>query len=199
MRPLNASTTGRSIGSKPCSRKSAASAASSSAARTFRLRTSRVSSSVGSPTACSWRRAPSSSCRATTAQLARETTCERILASRPSLKSGKRSYSCRSWVTEPSSALLVRGDVVDGLPDGLDLLRVLVRDLDPKLVLELHDQLHEIERVGIEILLEGGVIGDLVLVDSELLRQDFLDPLEDFLSRCCHLTSLAGGFRARGC
>src|SRR5215210_6590725 len=190
MRALNASTTGRSIGSKPCSRKSAASAASSSAARTFRLRTSRVSSSVGSPTACSWRRAPSSSCRATTAQLARETTCERILASRPSLKSGKRSYSsratassstlsprnssrsyeaarsgaqeecvktgsarsrgsasisCRSWVTEPSSALLVRGDVVDGLPDGLDLLRVLVRDLDPKLVLELHDQLHEIE------------------------------------------------------
>jgi hypothetical protein len=76
----------------------------------------------------------------------------------------------------------VGGDVVDGLPDGLDLLRVLVRDLDPELVLQLHDQLHEIERVGVEILLEGSVLRDLVLVDAELLRQDLLDPLEHFLS-----------------
>jgi hypothetical protein len=44
-------------------------------------------------------------------------------------------------------------DVVDGLTDGLDLLRVLVRDLDPELILELHDQLDEVEGVGVEILL----------------------------------------------
>ena len=48
IRPENAATTAFSIGSKPCSRKSAPSAASRSAARTLRLRTSRSSSSSGS-------------------------------------------------------------------------------------------------------------------------------------------------------
>src|SRR4029078_8743874 len=52
--------------------------------------------------------------------------------------------------------LLVRGDVVDSLTDRLDLLSVLVGNLDPELVFELHDQLDEIERVGIEIFLERG-------------------------------------------
>ena len=60
----------------------------------------------------------------------------------------------------------MRGDVVDGLPDALDLLRVLVRDLDPELVLELHDQLDEVERIGVEILLEGRLLGDFALGES---------------------------------
>ena len=41
--------------------------------------------------------------------------------------------------------LLVRGDVVDCLADRRDLLGVVVGDLDPELVLELHDQLDEVE------------------------------------------------------
>ena len=41
-------------------------------------------------------RSPSRSSRATTAQLARETTCERSFAIRPSLKSGNRSKSARA-------------------------------------------------------------------------------------------------------
>src|SRR5207244_6113507 len=101
----------------------------------------------------------------------------------------------RAW-----SRLLVRGDVVDGLADGLDLLCVLVRDLDPELILELHDQLDEIERVGVEILGEGRLLRDLALVDAELLGQHFLDPLEHFLARSCHFTSLTGrGLRRAGC
>ena len=51
--------------------------------------------------------------------------------------------------------LLVCRDVVDCLPDGLDLLRVLVGDLDPELILELHDQLDQVERIGVEVFLEG--------------------------------------------
>ena len=66
----------------------------------------------------------------------------------------------------------MRRDVVDGLTDGLDLLSVLVGDLDPELVLELHDQLHEVERIRIEILLEGCFLGDLALLDTELLGQE---------------------------
>src|SRR6478609_6135768 len=94
--------------------------------------------------------------------------------------------------------LLVRSDVVDGLADGLDLLRVLVRDLDPELVLELHDQLDEVERVGVEVLLEGCLLRDVRLVDAELLGEDLLDPLVDFLARRCHVTSLwSWGWKAR--
>src|SRR5438477_6625341 len=87
--------------------------------------------------------------------------------------------------------LLVRGDVVDSLTDRLNLLRVLVGNLDPELVFELHDQLDEIERVGVEIFLEGGFLVDLALVDAELLAQHFLHSLVHFLSRSCHLTYLA--------
>src|SRR5918912_836673 len=182
--------------SNPCSRKSAASAASSSAARTLRFCDSRSSSSAGIPLARSISCRPRPSSAPTTAQLARETTCERILASRPSEKSGKRSYNAcataSSSTTCGSSSLLVRGDVVDRLANGLDFLRVLVRDLDPELILQLHDQLDQVERVGVEILLEGGLLVDLALLDAELLGQDVLDPLEDFLPRRGHVTSHSG-------
>src|SRR5918911_2050335 len=210
--------------------------ASTIAARTFRFSESRSSSSAGIPLARSISRRPSPSSAPTTAQLARETTWERILARRPSEKSGKRSYkacatassstlsprnsrrsyeearsgahdecvktgssrstgsasSRRSSSTCGSSSLLVRGDVVDRLANGLDFLRVLVRDLDPELILQLHDQLDQVERVGVEILLEGGLLGDLALLDAELLGQDVLDPLEDFLPRRGHVTSHSG-------
>src|SRR5260221_484817 len=83
----------------------------------------------------------------------------------------------------------MRGDVVDGLPDGRDLLGILVRDLDPELVLELHDELDEVERVGVQVVLERRLFGDLILFDSELLRQNFFHTLEDFFTRRCHVSS----------
>jgi hypothetical protein len=78
------------------------------------------------------------------------------------------------------------------LTDGLDLLRVLVRDLDPELVLELHDQLDEVERVRVEILLEGSLFRDLAFVDAELFAQHLFHSLEDFLAGRGHVTSLGG-------
>src|SRR5919199_4778901 len=110
------------------------------------------------------------------------------------------SRSSGSSSMRPARSLLVRGDVVDSLTDRLDLLGVLVRDLDPELVLELHDQLYEIERVGVEVLLERRLLRDLALLDPELLGQDFFDPLEDFVARRCHLTSfVAVSLRAGRC
>ena len=129
-------------------------------------------------------------------QLARDTTCERIFASRPpegreSARTARvrprapgrcpetpaahadalsgahegcvNAFSARlaDIVDQPRETaglgvlawLLVRRDVFDGLTDRLDLLGVLIRDLDPELILELHDHLDEVERVGAEILL----------------------------------------------
>src|SRR4249919_3968362 len=89
------------------------------------------------------------------------------------------------------SPLLVARDVVDGLSDGGDALGILVGDLDPELILELHDQLDEIERIGVEILLERRRLDDVGLLDAELLHQNHLYSLEDFLARSCHVTSLS--------
>src|SRR5919199_4081908 len=83
--------------------------------------------------------------------------------------SGSASISARrSAYPVGSTALLMGRDVLDGLPDRLNPLGVLVGDLDPERVLELHDQLHEIERVGVEVLLEGRLLVDVALVDAEL-------------------------------
>ena len=56
-------------------------------------------------------------------------------------------------------------------------------DLDAELILELHDELDEVERVGVEIVLEGRLGRDLALVDTELLDENLLDLVEDFFAR----------------
>src|SRR6202162_4850948 len=114
--------------------------------------------------------------------------CVNAIAAR---SGGSASISGAGAWGRPS--LLVRRDVIDSLADGRDLLGVLVRDLDPELILELHDQLDEVERVRVEILLERRLLGDVCLFDPELLGQYFLDSLEDFLARRCHVTSFVSG------
>src|SRR5437763_1047595 len=66
-------------------------------------------------------------------------------------------------------------DVVDRLADGLDLFGFLIGDRQLKLVLELHDQLDGIQRVGVEVVDEVGFAGDLALVHSHLLADDLDD------------------------
>jgi hypothetical protein len=56
-----------------------------------------------------------------------------------------------------------------------DLLGVLVRDLDPELLFERHDQLDGVERVGAQVVHERRVRRHLFLVDPELLHDDALD------------------------
>src|SRR5205823_5518779 len=68
-------------------------------------------------------------------------------------------------------------DVLHRVADGLDLLRLLVRDLHPELLLEAHDQLDQVERVRVEILDERRLRLDLGLVDAELLDDDLLQAL----------------------
>src|ERR1019366_4619058 len=74
------------------------------------------------------------------------------------------------------SALLL--DVLPGLPHRPDPLRVLVADLHLVLLLEGHDQLHEVERVRVEILYEGRLRRHLVRLHAELLGDYRLEPVE---------------------
>src|SRR5687767_6513176 len=68
-------------------------------------------------------------------------------------------------------------DVVDRLPDGLDLLGLLVGDRELELVLELHHEFYGVERVGVQVIDEVRLAGDLALVDTHLLADDLNDLL----------------------
>ena len=61
--------------------------------------------------------------------------------------------------------------------DGPDLLGILVGDLGPEFLLETHDQLDQIEGVGVEVVDERRLGLDLLLLDAKLLDDDLLEPL----------------------
>src|SRR5712692_3420580 len=86
--------------------------------------------------------------------------------------------------------LLILFDVVDGVPDGHNLLGILVGNLEVELFLEGHHQLDGVEGVGAEVLDELRVGVDLVFFDPELLADDFLHPLFDRLRHEGLLTSM---------
>src|SRR5512145_1008400 len=87
--------------------------------------------------------------------------------------------------------LLVRRDVVHRVLDGLDVLRLLVRDLDLELLLHRHHELDDVEGVGAEVLDERRGRLDLVLADAQLVRDDVLHLL---LDRCRHAFLLLVGW-----
>src|SRR5215212_2682750 len=84
---------------------------------------------------------------------------------------------------------------VGRLADGLDAGDLVVGDLDAELLLEGEHDLDQVERVGVQVLLEAGVGGHLVRLHAQLRGQDVLHRLDDFLARLRHLLVLlrAGG------
>src|SRR6185503_10909860 len=77
-----------------------------------------------------------------------------------------------------SALLLVLLDELDGVGDLLDLLGVLVRDLHPELLFEAHDELDQVQGVGVEVFHERRLGRDLFLVNAELLDDDLLEAFE---------------------
>src|SRR5574341_460555 len=74
--------------------------------------------------------------------------------------------------------------------NGLHTGDLVVRDLDAELLLESQDDLDQVERVGVEVLLEASVGRDLVGVDAELGGEDFPHGVDDFIPRLRHLALL---------
>src|SRR5688572_7930339 len=98
--------------------------------------------------------------------------------------SGSSSTRGSSVVARASgrSCLRVGCDEVGGLPDGVNLGRLLVRNADAIAVLELHDQLDEVERVGLEVLLEARALVYAGRVHAQLSREVRADQLQHLVS-----------------
>src|SRR5262249_48742088 len=76
----------------------------------------------------------------------------------------------------PQPSLLVLLDVLHDIPNGTDLLRVLVGDFHLVLFLERHYHLDDIERIRAEILDERGLRRDFFFSPSEVLADDLPPP-----------------------
>ena len=92
------------------------------------------------------------------------------------------------WVWSFVSGFVVAdtlfGYVVDRVLDGDDFLRVFVRDLDAlafltELFFERHDQLDEVQGVGVEVVNKRRLGGDFGLFDAELFGYDFSHSIEN--------------------
>ncbi len=84
----------------------------------------------------------------------------------------------------PSVLYAVLGEVVDGLLNVRDAFGIFVRDLQRRVVgaellLERHDQLHQVQRVGVEIVRKRSGRNYLGRVDAELVRYHLLYPLHN--------------------
>src|SRR4029079_6246887 len=76
------------------------------------------------------------------------------------------------------SLLLVLLDEFDGVGDLLDLLGILVRDLHAELLLEAHDELDQVQRIGVEVFAARRLRRYLLIVNAELLDDDLLESVE---------------------
>src|SRR5439155_2969262 len=80
----------------------------------------------------------------------------------------------------------LRGDFghheVDGLADGADVLEILFGHRNVEPLLEPHHEFDEVEAVGVEILLEAGVLDDRVGIDAQHLDRDLSQCGECFLT-----------------
>jgi hypothetical protein len=97
-------------------------------------------------------------------------------ASRPSLREGLLVFD----------AVILQ--IVYGVLHGRDLFRIFIADfkfaaLGREFFLERHDELYEVERIGIEVIDEGGAGQDFLFFNTKLLDDNCADSFE----YCCHV------------
>src|SRR5947209_5057203 len=92
-------------------------------------------------------------------------------------KEGNASPSTSSEPTAAEKSALILVDIFDGIANGRDLLRGVIRDFDPELLFEGHHELDNVEAVRTEIIDEARVFGHLVRLDAEMFDDDLLHPI----------------------
>ena len=78
--------------------------------------------------------------------------------------------------------ILQRFDVGDGVPHGLEVLHLVVRDLDAELLLGGHHDLDHGQRVDVEVVGEGLLLGHVGPGHAGDLFEDLGEAGEDLLS-----------------
>src|SRR5579875_2591978 len=78
--------------------------------------------------------------------------------------------------------------IILGLLDGSNLLCILVRDLELEFLFQRHDQLDQIQRVGVEILNKRSAGNDFALIDAKLIHNNLFETLRN---GCHYFTSLS--------
>src|SRR5271157_2727457 len=76
----------------------------------------------------------------------------------------------------------VLADVVDGIGDGANLLRILVGNFDIEGLFEGHHELDRVERIGAQVIHERSAGRNLALIHAQLLD----DNLFHFFINGCH-------------
>src|SRR5512135_1841661 len=85
--------------------------------------------------------------------------------------------------------------VLHGVADGAQFLRLFVGDVDVEFLLERHYQLDGVETVRAEVLHEARFGLELVALDPELLDDDVLHLFLELLHVHCHGAPLQGGWK----
>src|ERR1700747_98030 len=75
-------------------------------------------------------------------------------------------------------------DVIDRVPPGADLFRILVGNLDVEGLLEGHDEFDGVERVCAQVVHEGSAGSYLALIHAQLLDDNLLH----LLINGCHVS-----------
>src|SRR5829696_1111098 len=99
---------------------------------------------------------------------------ENELRRRP--RAAERSSYPRLTTDRTLPAMLV--DILHRIRDGPDIFGILILDLEVELLLHRHDDLDQIERIGIEIADELGVHRYFVFVDAESVGDDYTNALK---------------------
>ena len=71
-------------------------------------------------------------------------------------------------------------DVFDGISHGGNLLSLVIGNGYLEYTLELHDQLHGVQRIGAKVVLETGLELDLALVYAKFVNNNIPDLFLDF-------------------
>ena len=79
-------------------------------------------------------------------------------------------------------SFLMALDVIDRLLDGRDLFGVVVRYLDFELFFQSHDDLHHVQRVGVEIVYDARLKCHFIFADVELLDENLLAGDSEYLA-----------------
>src|SRR3954452_5664399 len=104
---------------------------------------------------------------------------ECVKACRRSSSGSSASNSSRDSGLDPCG---MGGDEVGCLADGQDLHRLLIGDADAVAVLQLDNQLHQVERVRLEVLAEARGLVDAPRIHLQLGGQVLADALENLFA-----------------